>query len=547
MRPGASVVFTQRAAGLVFKGFILATPPVEHRGMGKNLPTIPGLGVDLPELRRARALWQANRFDEALALFKDAAERHPQNVVALIDASRALGARFEIAHAEKMVGRLLKLAGNRAELIHLAGQTYRMIFRPEQAMRCFEKVLGMSRQIPDAYLELAVLYERRHRLDEALAWIDECLRCTPDYFEAKLFQGRLLRRKKYHTQAEDVFRSLTENDKAVPPVRAQAWAEIAQMLDQQDQFPGAMAAMMKCKEIMRQFEGPALREAEFVLRHLGRLADELTAENFRDWSLATNPLPQRNAAVLTGFPRSGTTLLEQVLDSHSGLVSSDEREAFARDIFPAMWLSPATPAPTARALSEVPLDKLSHLRGRYFDYMEAALNEPIGGRVHLDKNPPLTLVLPGFLRLLPETKVLVALRDPRDVVVSCFMQFLPLNPNSVCFLSLERTAQRYANDMAVWRQLRERIASPWLEVKYEETVANLEREARRALEFLGLPWEDSILKYRERLKEKVVGSPTYEAVSQPLYTRAIGRWRNYEEFLQPFLPILKPSLKAFGY
>jgi hypothetical protein len=515
--------------------------------MGKPVQTIPGLGVDLPELRQARALWQANRFDEALALFESAAESHPQNLVALIDASRALGARFEVARAEKIVDRLLKLAGNRADIIHLAGQTYRMIFRPDQAMHCFEKVLGMTKEIPDAYLELAVFYERRHRLDEALALTEECLRRTPDYFEAELFKGRLLRRKKSHAQAESVFRGLAGNEKAAPGARAQAWAEIAQILDQENHFREAMAAMLKCKEIMREFEGPALSEAQFVLDHLGKLAAELTSEHFQRWRGSLEKFPARKAAVLTSFPRSGTTLLEQVLDSHSGLVSSDERETFARDIFPAMWLTPATPVPTPKVLDETPPEKILQLRDRYFNYMEAALNEAIGDRIHLDKNPPMTLVLPGFLRLLPEAKVIVALRDPRDVVVSCFMQFLPLNPNSVCFMTLERTAQRYANDMVVWRRLRELIASPWIEVKYEETVANLEKEARRTVDFLELPWEVEVLKYRERLKEKVVGSPTYEAVSQPLYTRAIGRWRNYEEFLQPYLSILEPSVGAFGY
>jgi tetratricopeptide (TPR) repeat protein len=515
--------------------------------MARQVQTIAGLGVDLPELQQARALWQANRFDESLALFESAAERHPQNLVALIDAARALGGRFEISRAEKMVDRLLKVGGNRADIIHLAGQTYRMIFRPEKAIRCFEKALSMTKEIPDAYLELAVLYERRHRLDEAVELIDECLRRTPDYLEAELFKGRLLRRKKERSKAEAVFRDLTANEKAHPVVRAQAWAEIAQMLDQADQFREAMAAMLKCKEIMRQFEGPALREAEFVLHHLGKLNDELTPAHFQRWADEAKFFPPRKAAVLTSFPRSGTTLLEQVLDSHSGLVSSDEREAFARDIFPAMWLNPATLAPTPKALNEVSPQKLAQLRERYFDYMAAALDEPIGDRVHLDKNPPMTLVLPGFLRLLPEAKVIVALRDPRDVVVSCFMQFLPLNPNSVCFLTLERTAQRYANDMAVWRRLRERIASPWIELKYEDAVMNLEKEARRALEFLGLPWEQSVLHYRERLKDKVVGSPTYEAVSQPLYTRAIGRWRNYEEFLQPCFPVLKASVESFGY
>jgi hypothetical protein len=251
--------------------------------------------------------------------------------------------------------------------------------------------------------------------------------------------------------------------------------------------------------------------------------------------------------VLTSFPRSGTTLLEQMLDTHSGLVSSDEREAFARDIFPAMWLTPATPLPTAQLLDAIPGDRLVALRERYLTYMQAALNEPIGDRVHLDKNPTLTLVLPGFLRLFPESRLLIALRDPRDVVISCFMQYLPLNANSVCFLTLERTAQRYANDMRTWRRFRELIASPWLEVRYEDTVADLEKEARRALDFLDLEWESTVLNYRDRLKQKAVGSPTYEAVSQPLYTRAIGRWKHYEQYLAPCLPILQPLIDAFGY
>jgi hypothetical protein len=127
------------------------------------------------------------------------------------------------------------------------------------------------------------------------------------------------------------------------------------------------------------------------------------------------------------------------------------------------------------------------------------------------------------------------------------MQYLPLNANSVYFLTFERAAQRYANDLGIWLKLREKIASPWLEVRYENTVTNLEQEARRALEFLGLPWEPGVLAYRERLTQKAVTSPTYEAVSQPLYTRAIGRWRNYEKYLATSMPHLQPILDAYGY
>ncbi len=503
--------------------------------------------MDVPELRQARVLWMANRFDESLELFEKAVRKYPQNLVALVDASRAFGARFEITRAEAIVDRLAKAGAHKPELLHLAGQSYRMIFRPDKAIQCFEKVVAATREIPDAQLELAVLYERRHRLAEAQALIEDCLRTDPNYLEAELFKARLLRRVKDSAGAEALFQKLAADPEAHPLVRAQAWTEVSQQLDRDGDFEGAMQAMLNCKELLLRDSETVLRESEALQGHLRGLADSLGPAHFERWRDEAKGFPPRKQAVLASFPRSGTTLIEQVLDSHPGLVSSDEREAFGRDIFPALWRTPATPLPTAAALDAIPPERLAAQRGRYLAYMEAALNEPIGDRIHLDKNPTLTLLLPGMLRLFPETRLLIALRDPRDVVVSCFMQYLPMNTNSVCFLTLERTARRYAHDMGIWLRFREIIRSPWLAVRYEDCVKDLEREARRSLDFLGLPWDDQVLGYRERLKTKVVASPTYEAVGQPLYTSAIGRWKHYQKFLEPFLPILEPVVQAFGY
>lgn len=516
-------------------------------GFRKSLQIIPGLGVDLLELQQARALWQQNRFDESLELFGKAVRKYPQNFVALVDASRAFGSRFEITKAEEILDRLAKLAGNNAELLHLAGQSYRMIFRPDKAIRCFERVTRATSQIPDAHLELAVLYERRHRVDEAFAILENCLRADPDYLEAELLKARLLRRKKDSAGANALFEKLANNDKAHPLVRAQAWSEIAQQLDRDGDYDNAMTSMLKCKEILMHDEAPFRKESEVLQSHLRKLAESVTRADIEKWIDEAGNFPQRKNVVLASFPRSGTTLLEQVLDSHPELVSSDEREAFARDIFPAMWRTEKTPLPTLDALNAIPPERLLTQRERYFNYMSAALNEPIGDRVHLDKNPSLTLLLPAMLRLFPETKLLIALRDPRDVIVSCFMQYLPLNTNSVCYLTLERAAQRYAHDMGVWRKLREILPTPWRETRYENCVSQLETEARGVLEFLELPWDPQVLRYRDRLKTKSVSSPTYEAVSRPLYTTAIGRWKNYEKYFGPALEILRPSIEAFGY
>ena len=119
--------------------------------------------------------------------------------------------------------------------------------------------------------------------------------------------------------------------------------------------------------------------------------------------------------------------------------------------------------------------------------------------MHLDKNPAYNLTIPLVLRVFPETRLIVALRDPRDVVLSCYLRYLPLNAVSVRFLDVRRTAERYALDMSAWLKFRELIETPWCEVRYEDTVANLESQARRALETLGLPVERQVLAYRERL------------------------------------------------
>ena len=510
-------------------------------------PVITSLGIDVPELQQARALWQLNRFDESLEVFDKAVRKYPQNLLALVDASRAFGARFEITRAEALLDRLMGLGGRNAKVLHLAGQSYRMLFRPEKAIACLQRAVGLDPSIADGHFELAVQYERRHRLDNALSSIESCLHAQPGYPEAQLMQARLLRRKGEQAGADTILRTLAENEATHPIVRAQAWAEIAQAFDRQHQHDDAMTSMLRCKDLLRPHAAPFQRESAAIVRMLTAIIEAATPEHFARWRQIAAAFAPQKVALLTSFPRSGTTLLEQVLDAHPDLISSDEREAFARDIFPAMWMTPATRAPTLEAIDAIPVDRIMRQRIRYLDYMAAALNQPIGDRMHLDKNPPFTLLIPAVLRLFPEMKLLIALRDPRDVVLSCFMQYLPMNTNSACYLTLEDTANRYCSDMGAWLGLREVIPSNWLEVRYENMVSNLPGEARRASDFLGLPWSPEVLRYREHLQNKMVSSPTYEAVSKPIYTGAIGRWKSYEKYFGPALSRLERVVTAFGY
>ncbi|MGA9780227.1 MAG: sulfotransferase, partial [Verrucomicrobiia bacterium] len=184
----------------------------------------------------------------------------------------------------------------------------------------------------------------------------------------------------------------------------------------------------------------------------------------------------------------------------------------------------------------------------YFHSMELCLNNTIDDRLLIDKNPPITLLLPAFIRIFPEIKILIALRDPRDVVLSCFMQcYVPVTSGNVTYLSLEETTEGYAHMAEEWKVLSALIKNPWLEVRYEDVVADLESMSRRVLDFLGVSWDASVLRFDEHARSKRVRSPTYADVTQPVYKRALGRWRNYRKYLEPCLHRLEPFVKALGY
>lgn len=507
--------------------------------------------TDLPELQRARALWIANRFDAAVNLFVETAARYPQNIAALVDTARALGHRHEIKRAGDYLARLRTIAAERKDLPFIVGQTFRMIHREELAIECFEKyVTGPGRRHADAHFELAVLYERRHRIADSEAAVARVLKLNSAYYEASLLQARLWRRRGETVQAQALYRRLAGNSQVHAISRAQAWAALADIADKEGDYEQAVDLMARCKEIQIAHAQVFQRHSEIVLGNLQRFNESVTADDLRRWRAQRSELviPAR-VAHLTSFPRSGTTLLENILDAHSGVISSEELAVFSRDILDSSWKeSHENNPPTVEAFDRIPVAKLQTLRRRYLTAMEEALDEPIGDRVHIDKNPTHTLFIPALVRLFPESQFLIALRDPRDVIVSCYFQYLPLNPTSVSFLTWESTTHRYALDMGTWLRQREQLdAATWLEVRYEDVVQDLPTAARRALAFLKLPWEETVLGYRERLASKTVHSPTYLDVAQPINRRPIGRWQNYARWLEPSRGTLDRFVKDFGY
>jgi hypothetical protein len=114
-------------------------------------------------------------------------------------------------------------------------------------------------------------------------------------------------------------------------------------------------------------------------------------------------------------------------------------------------------------------------------------------------------------------------------------------------LALGRTVDEYVALMSLWQKLKPMLEGRYLEVRYEDMVEDLDSVARKTLDFLGLPWDECVLGFDKHARQKVVRSPTYADVTQPIYKRAKGRWQHYQRYLEPYLPKLEPFVKAFGY
>jgi len=511
------------------------------------------LQSDIPSLQTARLLWQHNRFEKSLELFRDTVAAHPNNLIALIDAARAHGHHHEIAVAEEWLDRAYQLQGRLVppgdlQILHLIAQSYRMIFRPFKAKAIFEEICRRTDRVPDALLELAMIRERGHQLIEAAELLDRLLFAHADYWPAVLMRARVHRRQQELTQATRAFESLTKSSNVPPSILAEAWAEMALMADEAGDFPYALLLMERCKNIQLEFAANVFEQSQKLLNEFGQLRLSLRGGAVSRWqqeAQRATTAPDRRLAVLTGFPRSGTTLLEKNLAKHPDLLDAEELEIFGREIVPKMNLG-GNGQLRSNSLDGLDVAQASVLRQEYWRLSEAYHGQPIGDRVNLDKNPSLLILLPAVVRLFPQVKVLFAIRDPRDVVISCFMRYLPLNSNSVWFLSLKRTVDRLTHDLKYWLQIRQELESQSMEVRYEDTVLDLRQQTDRCLDFLELPKAKIGPEPIGRI-DKLVTSPSYEAVNRPVYTNRVARWANYSQFLAPFLGKLEPLLDDWGY
>ena len=237
---------------------------------------------------------------------------------------------------------------------------------------------------------------------------------------------------------------------------------------------------------------------------------------------------------VVGQPRTGTTLVERIITSHSQVYSAGELKQFGTCV---RRLSDyREPKRQSARLAELAATVESKKLGKAYMTMTAKVRGTLPRFV--DKLPPNYLYLPLILKALPNAKIIHLTRNPMDACFASFKQlFADAYPHSYDQAEMARHHARYYRLMALWR---ERFGNRFFDISYEATAGDLEPNARALIDFLELPWEDACLKFHEQ--KAAVTTASAVQVRQPAHTRSVGRWRRYEKQLS----VMRETLQEQG-
>jgi hypothetical protein len=244
---------------------------------------------------------------------------------------------------------------------------------------------------------------------------------------------------------------------------------------------------------------------------------------------------------LLGFPRSGTTLLEVILEGHPQIASLEENESMIDAVDEFM----RRPEDLSR-FALAPVASLERLRTAYWRHVAAAGTD-VKGKVFVDKNPLNTLKLPLISRLFPDARVLFACRDPRDIVLSCFRHRFTMSAPIYELLSVDGAARYYDAVMRLTVRLSSVLPLDTCLVRHEDVVTDFAREMKRICAFLHIDWDPGMGDFALRTKNRTHLTPSTAQLVKGLSTEGIGQWRRYRTHLSPVFAVLDPWVKRFYY
>ena len=511
--------------------------------------------------------------DEAQASLERAVEVQPQNAPAWSELSVTLLEKGRLEDALAAARRSVELAPKAPTALNNLGSVQLACGYAADAAASFRRAIEQLPKFADGYVNLGLALLALRQAAEAVDAFLEALRLKPDHVAAL---GHLAHTYEVLNRGEEA-RETADRALALDPTSDRAALSLVH-LDVRDPDSDLASIKERLELIVAQTASDTSRITALndLARVRDRMGDHATAfdtfitcqdlaarqpraqqidrQAFPDliarsrW-FVDQPLGLWPSAVagssegplfVVGFPRSGTTLIERVLAAHPMLLTSDERPWLSGVI---KRIGPGYP----EAVANLSVEEVSKLRRSYIEQARADLSARDTEVSFVDKDPFNFIHLGLAHRLFPDSKVVFVLRDPRDVVLSCFMQWFRPNESTVHFFDLDSTARLYIDAMSLWRDLKPVIDLPVLEVRYEDFVDDFPNHARELIDFVGVDWDDSILNFAQSATGSYIATPSRRDVARNIYFQSVGRWRHYHQQMDPVLGMLAPFVDELGY
>jgi Flp pilus assembly protein TadD len=496
----------------------------------------------------AEALEFDGRSYEALALLRRVTAEASQEPEAWRRLGTTLARLGMIADARMAFESALALSPDVYPTVLAAGEAAFRAGDLTEARRLFGRAAALAPNEAEPIAALAAIAARRDDAAEARAQAQRALTLRPGLVTAEMALGRADMSDGSPAASEARTARLLARTDLTPDMRVGVLDLRADCLDALDRPAEAFACYRQRNEILQLQNAPRVQHelSERRIDQARRLEAYFGGSDGASWILDAPPAelnscPAGGLVFLMGFPRSGTTLLEKVLSSHPDVVALEEVDHLSA--IGGQWLADSAGLERLLALDA---EQAEAAREAYWSAVAGTVGGPLDGKVVVDKLPLHTLAMPVIAKLFPEARVLFALRDPRDVVLSCFRRRFQINSAMVEFLTLSGAADYYDQVMRLAEHYRRLLPLDVLEVRHEAVVADFETEIRRVLAFVGIDWDPSVTGFADRARQRS-RTPSDPQVARGLNAEGVAQWRRYQRELAPVLAGLEPWVSRYGY
>jgi len=504
-------------------------------------------GLEHPILLNLRALEheEQGRFEQSLADLRRAHILAPRDFSILNACGLCLARMDRLEEAIQCFDQALEIEPgfgpawfNRGWALEQTGET-------AKAAQAYEKAAELNPENPQAWANLAWLAARRNDAASARRHADRAFALQPGHPTATLALADVELAEPL--VAERRLRGLLAEPDLAAYDRAVALGQLGDALDALDRPAEAFAAYDESNRVFRAEAAPRFEAAgqPTVADSLAWLVPWAQALDAGRWAAEPRDTDggagERAHVFLVGFPRSGTTLVESVLAGHPDVASLEEKNTLRAAVRDFMG--------DARAMSKLESmrDKdLQPYRDDYWRVVKESGGNP-ADKIFIDKNPFNTIKLPLIYKLFPYARIIFAVRDPRDVILSCFRRRFGLNPSTYELLDLKRAAAFYDRTMQFAQVLKQKQQMDEHPLVYERLVEDFTSEVAAACAFIGADWRAELLEFAARGQRGDVASASSAQIARGLYSDGAGQWRRYRTELAPVLETLAPWVRHFGY